>query len=891
MAVLAMSPVELSESVLNGSEEESRNVKWTYSDDEILPVSVDSNTAAVNTAGEPADHHELFEGPEKTLSLSFKARKIAAGSLRLIPQQEWEEILKHAKCEILSVVDSNPAVAPAVKSADGKKTSKVASTRGLTGYLLSESSLFLSDTTLTLKTCGRTTPLAALEPILDLVIPSWKSKEPQQYLKYASFMRLGYMRPDEQIEPHTSWEQEVQFMDKHFTGEAVALGSEAASMQHIYVANYLPKDEVSDTFSTQVALTNLDTNESMHRYGGGEDGLADGVDRAPLASAWPSLHGDSKRSVAKDVKFDEKFFEPIGYSANAVSGRHFTTVHITPQPGCSYVSVETSMPLNSEARKRFVQGSVGMSTSNTIAVTEFALSPQLFNGASPPEIPGFEVRRSTQTIGSAFAAAHHHYERLPAHCYNSVVRTSTMSTCSPMVSPAASPLLKATPPTFEPPPRDLDAVPAVFFQEDRALPSQPSAEKQSKPATLKVEAPSEAAAAVMAAKSFLKGQGDAPKDQLVALVDLAAMRRQVDTWTRLLPRVEPFYAVKCNPHPVMVDTFWREWQERGVGGFDCASPVEIDLVKQFGDETIDRMVFANPCKQESAVLYAREVGLRRLAFDNLAELDKIQALYPEAELMLRVQTDDKHAQCPLSNKYGAALEDVPELLAKARALGLQVSGVCFHVGSGCSERGAFREAFRRARFAFDEAERHGFNMTLLDIGGGFLGRDEAGLATFADHAADINEVLEELFPSPSLKVIAEPGRFLVARAQSMLTTVVSVAKSSTGDRYYLNDGLYGSFNCLLFDHATVSTPIVLRDGEELPEQDLAEKGQCTLFGPTCDGFDMISDSLRLPKLRVGDRLVFPDMGAYTTAAGTRFNGFGNATAYVYESRLAERGDA
>jgi len=300
-------------------------------------------------------------------------------------------------------------------------------------------------------------------------------------------------------------------------------------------------------------------------------------------------------------------------------------------------------------------------------------------------------------------------------------------------------------------------------------------------------------------------------------------------------------------------------------------------------------VFGNPCKPASSVKHARRVGLRLMTFDNAAELDKIAALHPDAELVLRVQTDDKLAQCPLSNKYGAAPEDVPMLLARVKALGLQVVGVSFHVGSGCSERGAFPGALRRAREVVDAAERHGFNMTLLDIGGGFLGWDKAGCASFADHAADINAALEELFPSPSVRVIAEPGRFLVATAQSMLTTVISIAEFSTGDRYYLNDGLYGSFNCLLFDHAEVPPPIILRDGKELIARSDTENVPCTLFGPTCDGFDMISDSMQLPRLRVGDRLIFPDMGAYTTAACTRFNGFGDSVAFAYESLVPERG--
>ena len=179
----------------------------------------------------PADlvETDLFEGPEKTLTLCFRSRRLACKSLRLIPREEWSKVLEHAKCEILSECESAPAVAPSKE-----KDKRVP--RGVTAYLLSESSLFVSDTTLVLKTCGTTTPLCALEPLLDLAVPTWRKREAKDYLKYATFQRLGYMRPEDQIEVHTSWDNEIEHMDKYFTGESMVLGSKSTSVQHVYVA-------------------------------------------------------------------------------------------------------------------------------------------------------------------------------------------------------------------------------------------------------------------------------------------------------------------------------------------------------------------------------------------------------------------------------------------------------------------------------------------------------------------------------------------------------------------------------------------------------------------------------------------------------------------------------
>jgi len=852
-------------------------------------------------AEEMKEFSDIFEGPEKTLTLCFRSRRLAVKSLRLIPREEWAKVLQHAKCEILSECESAPVTSP-----NKDKDKRVP--RGLTAYLLSESSLFVGDTSLVLKTCGTTTPLMALEPLLDLAVPTWRKREAKEYLKYATFQRLGYMRPEEQIEVHTSWENEIEHMDKHFTGESLILGSRATSMQHVYVANYLPRDEVMDVFSTQVALTKLEPTESLLRFGGGEKRNAVGAEdfiggNNPLRDAWVPLHGDEPRSLAAFPQLDEKFFEPIGYSANGVFGKHFTTVHITPQESCSYLSVETTAPLNRDARRRFILGAEGMCSAKTLTVCEFALCSTLFSGAAPA-VPGFEVVRSSQTVGHTFACAHHHYERVPAgSSANGSARISSNPsptlTCSSQASPMPSPHLRSVA-------MGLEAVEEVgeFSLVEQDFPQMTLAEavenlggpnttaKAAKREVHIVEVSDTSRAHVNAAEAFLGAAhtcGIPEKDVPMNLLDVSELRRQADVWQQLLPRVEPFYAVKCNADPDILETLWCLWQERGQGGFDVASPFEIQRILDLGADPGANIIYANPCKQASAVSFARRNGVRRVVFDNSAELAKLQELWPEAELVLRVQTDDEETQCPLSNKFGCAPEDCAGLLTQAKNLGLKVVGVSFHVGSGCSQVGAFRGAIKRARDAFEEAERQGFTPGLLDIGGGFPGWDEEGQATFADHAADIREMLDELFPSPDIQVIGEPGRFFAAKAMSVLTTVVSVAEGSLGNRYYLNDGLYGSFNCLVYDHATLPRPKILRDGRAISDEEAGAMSACTIFGPTCDGFDKLSDTMALPRLRVGDRLLFEQLGAYTASASTSFNGFEPASSFVFKAEVRSVG--
>jgi ornithine decarboxylase len=133
-------------------------------------------------------------------------------------------------------------------------------------------------------------------------------------------------------------------------------------------------------------------------------------------------------------------------------------------------------------------------------------------------------------------------------------------------------------------------------------------------------------------------------------------------------------------------------------------------------------------------------------------------------------------------------------------------------------------------------------------------------------AAEIRSALANL--DDAVRVIAEPGRFFAHGCATLCVEVISVSQSDDGTRrYYLNDGLYGSFNCLLYDHATVSKgPFLLKDADgSRPIVDGA------FFGPTCDGFDALFER-RMVELRVGDVLLFPEFGAYTSAAASGFNG-------------------
>ena len=588
------------------------------------------------------------------------------------------------------------------------------------------------------------------------------------------------------------------------------------------------------------------------------------------------------------------------------------------------------------------------------------------------------------------------------------------------------------------------------------------------------------------------------------VVDIGIIVSQVYQWRKCFPRVEPFYAVKCNPDPVIIKTLAL------LGcNFDCASATEIDIVQSVCHDLrtsmrsktretsrlLPEIVYANPCKSRKHIIHAVTKGVTMTTFDNVSEVIKCASISNKIQLVLRIVTDDTGSQCRLSSKYGAPKARWRNLLKVAQQYSMQVVGVSFHVGSGCHDASRYFQALRDARELFDIAKSEfGFDMKLLDIGGGFPGEtysfwnpevldkdddkdddsdddddsregldnangssndkkeeqegDNTPYMFFLEIAEQVAPMIDELFP-PDVRVIGEPGRYFVAAAATLVTSIVgsrsneidqkefapeaiSDAKASaevyersrkdehaivrsrgrsfddgnedgasngTSDgqegavwdaiteelgnyakfytkqnfvtqetdayndgldlynedfdtaadllgipdkdqmksmvptvegmsktvavgestdqhaiislagageaavsgmvlqavadsaplqddyAYYVNDGVYGAFNNLMFDHATVR-PRVLRipnsngsgsgsDDEEKPtkpkkDQDLFAS---TVFGPTCDSIDVITRSVLLPKLKIGDWLYFQNMGAYTMAAASSFNGF------------------
>lgn len=358
------------------------------------------------------------------------------------------------------------------------------------------------------------------------------------------------------------------------------------------------------------------------------------------------------------------------------------------------------------------------------------------------------------------------------------------------------------------------------------------------------------------------GQSNVHSNKRFCIIDLGKIVEQFVQWKTYLPRVKIFYAVKCNSDPVILRLL-----NLLDCNFDCASRGEINSILEMTGHDGSRIIYANPCKSDDEISYSRTVNVDTLTFDSEMELVKIKLLHTNANLILRIQVDDSKSVCKFNCKFGCEMNNVESLFKLAHVLKLNITGVSFHVGSGCKDASVFETAIRDARKAFDIGRSMGFDMKTLDIGGGFPGTNED--IRFEEIAKIVNNSLNTYFSEesePDIEIIAEPGRYMVTTSHTLVLTVIGI-KQIEGEKYAytLNDGVYGSFNCIIFDHAKP----VIQPFNESNER----KYDSIIFGPTCDSMDKISDSVMLPKLCIGECCYVENFGAYTFAAASKFNGF------------------
>ncbi|OHD63437.1 MAG: decarboxylase [Spirochaetes bacterium RBG_13_51_14] len=354
------------------------------------------------------------------------------------------------------------------------------------------------------------------------------------------------------------------------------------------------------------------------------------------------------------------------------------------------------------------------------------------------------------------------------------------------------------------------------------------------------------------------------------ILDHRKIRENYRMFKKNLPRVQCYYAIKANSNQEIIKTLFNEGSS-----FDVASYNEFmqiyEYIKHFEKKDKhffiwDKIIFSNTIKDRDTL---RKIKRYRplVTYDNSDELVKIKEYCKTAGLVLRLKVPDTGSQVEMSSKFGAEPADAYDLIRRASDLGLAVEGLSFHVGSQCTNFDNYTAALGITSEIFHDARNKGHRLSIIDIGGGFPVPYDSHVPRFERLAEVLNAEFNRLFPEDT-EIIAEPGRFIVATAATLITEIIGKARREGKIYYHINDGVYHSFSGVVYDHW-------------IPNFESFKQGKrevCAVVGPTCDSFDKISLSVHLPaNLEIGDYLYTKNIGAYSTASSTKFNGFDGAT--------------
>lgn len=369
------------------------------------------------------------------------------------------------------------------------------------------------------------------------------------------------------------------------------------------------------------------------------------------------------------------------------------------------------------------------------------------------------------------------------------------------------------------------------------------------------------------------------RDQLLSLVkdhgtplfviDHEKIRENYRRFKKYLPRVQAYYAVKANSNQEIIKTLFKEG-----ASFDVASYNEFMQVYEYllpfeeKDKDFyvwDKIIFSNTIKDRETLQKIKRYK-PLMTYDNKDELKKIKEHCDTAGLVVRLKVPDTGSQVEMGSKFGAELSDAYNLIRQAFDLGLSVEGLSFHVGSQCTNFDNYTVALQMTSELLNDSRKKGYNLNIIDLGGGFPAPYDERVPHFEKLAELIDSECTRLFPK-DVEIIAEPGRFMVATGATLVSEIIGKARRDGKIFYHINDGVYHTYSGVVYDHWIPNFQAFKKGEEEV----------CAVVGPTCDSFDKISLSVNLPNnLEIGDYLYTENIGAYSTASSTKFNGFEGA---------------
>lgn len=349
------------------------------------------------------------------------------------------------------------------------------------------------------------------------------------------------------------------------------------------------------------------------------------------------------------------------------------------------------------------------------------------------------------------------------------------------------------------------------------------------------------------------------------VANMSALKKKIDDWKRDLPTVRPFYAMKCNPDEVVM----REMLKNGFG-FDAASKGEISKAISVGANPERDIIFAHPVKKVGEIDYALKKGVRMTTFDSVSEVEKLGVFGKGMGALLRLSVDNASARIQLGLKYGVGWSEYKKVIDEASGSGIDIAGVSFHVGSASKDPYVFKKALALSKEVIGYGRRSGYDMRILDIGGGFT------TDGFDDCAKVINKELEAF---KGMQVIAEPGRYFVEDVFTFFTPIIGQRERGEKREYWIGDGLYGSMNCVIYDSQVPVFKYVRSKRNGCVDEE--REYPSIIHGQTCDSRDTLDGVVMLPSLDNGDFLMIENFGAYTLAGACDFNGINMTTPKIF----------
>jgi len=318
----------------------------------------------------------------------------------------------------------------------------------------------------------------------------------------------------------------------------------------------------------------------------------------------------------------------------------------------------------------------------------------------------------------------------------------------------------------------------------------------------------------------------------------------VTVWKKYLPSVNLYYAMKCNPHPKII----KELSKLDIN-FECAAISEIKQSLIYNKDVI----YGHPHKSVDEIIKAKNYGITKIVYDSISQLKLMYNIYPESNPILRIQSCEEKSEIKFNQKFGATDDELEELFNFHMYNKYNLYGLSFHVGSKCYYPEQYVNTLDKIKILIDKYQ---LKINMIDIGGGFP--SNLNELQFKNYANFIENYIKKHKSLHKYTFVGEPGRYVVDNTMSLKVKVINKKIRGNTNIYYINDGIYGSLNGVITDGRTI-------------EVDGSKKYKSILYGNTCDSLDKIECDL--PEYDINDTVTINNIGAYSWASASSFNGF------------------